>query len=59
MVIAHNLNEARKARDGIKKKKATKKPEKLKIGDNLLIRDHTLKAVEKQQPRQKHVQHGE
>ena len=37
MVIAHNLNEARKARDGIKKKKKTKDPEKLKIGDNVLI----------------------
>ena len=41
MVVAHNLNEARKARDGNKKKKTTKEPEKFKIGDNVLVRDHT------------------
>ena len=46
MVIAHNLNEARKARDGNRKKKTTKEPEKLKIGDNVLIRDHTSKAFQ-------------
>ena len=46
MVIIHNLNEARKARDRIKKKKTTKEPEKLKIGDNVLIRDHTSKAFQ-------------
>ena len=34
MVSAHNLNEARK------------EPEKLKIGDNVLIRDHTSKAFQ-------------
>ena len=46
MVVAHNLNEARKARDGNKKKKTTKEPEKLKIGDNVLVRDHTSKAFQ-------------
>ena len=46
MVVAHNLNEARKARDGNKKKKTTKEPEKLKIGDNVLVGDHTSKAFQ-------------
>ena len=46
MVIAHNLNEARKARDGNGKNKTTKEPEKLKIGDNVLIRNHTSKAFQ-------------
>ena len=46
MVIVHNLNEARKARDGNKKKKNTKEPEKLRIGDNVLVRDHILKAFQ-------------
>ena len=45
-VLAHNLNEARKARDGKKKGKTPKEPEKLKIGDNILIRDHTSKAFQ-------------
>ena len=45
-VVAHNLNEARKARDGNKKKITTKEPEKLKIGDNILVRDHTSKAFQ-------------
>ena len=43
-VVAHNLNEARKARDGKKKGKTPKEPEKFKIGDNILVRDHTSKA---------------
>ena len=43
-VVVHNLNEARKARDGNKKGKTPKEPEKLKVGDNILIRDHTSKA---------------
>ena len=42
-VVAHNLNEARKARDG-KKGTTSKEPEKLKIGDNILVRDHTSKV---------------
>ena len=40
MVVAHNLNQARKARDGNKKNSTRKEPEKLKIGDNILVRDH-------------------
>ena len=46
MVVVHNLNEARKARDGNKKGKTAKEPEKLKIGDNVLVRDHTSKAFQ-------------
>ena len=46
MVVAHNLNEARKARDGSKRGRTTKEPEKLKIGDNVLVRDHTSKAFQ-------------
>ena len=46
MVVAYNLNKARKARDGSKKGRTTKEPEKLKIGDNVLVRDHTSKAFQ-------------
>ena len=46
LVVAHNLNKARKARDGNKKQKITKIPEQLKIGDNVLVRDHTSKALQ-------------
>ena len=46
LVITHNLNEARKARDGKKKEKYTKELEKLKIGDSVLVRDHTSKAFQ-------------
>ena len=45
-VVAHNLNEARKSRDGKKKGITPKKPEKLKIGDNILVRDNTSKAFQ-------------
>ena len=45
-VVAHNLNEARKARDGSKKNTAAKEPVELKIGDNILVRDHTSKAFQ-------------
>ena len=45
-VVAHNLNEARKARDRNKKGKTPKEPENLKIGDNVLVRDHTSKAFQ-------------
>ena len=45
-VVAHNLNEARKARDGKKKGTTPREPERLKIGDNILIRDHTSKAFQ-------------
>ena len=45
-IVAHNLNEARKARDGKKKGITPKEPKRLKIGDNILIRDHTSKAFQ-------------
>ena len=45
-VVAHNLNEARKARDGKKKGTTPKEPERLKTGDNILVRDHTSKTVQ-------------
>ena len=45
-VVAHNLNEARKARDRNKKGITPKKPNELKIGDNILVRDHTSKAFQ-------------
>ena len=46
MVVAHNLNEARKARDRNSKGKTIKELEKLKIGDNILVRDHTSKVFQ-------------
>ena len=46
MVVAHNLNQARKARDGNKKSRTIKEPEKLKIGNNVLVRDHMSKAFQ-------------
>ena len=45
-IMAHNPNEARKARDGNKKGKIPKEPEQLKIGDNVLVRDHTSKTFQ-------------
>ena len=45
-VVAHNLNETRKARDRNKKGITPKEPEKFKIGDNILVRDHTSKAFQ-------------
>ena len=45
-VIVYNLNEARKARDKNKRDRTLKEPEKLKIGDNILVRDHTSKAFQ-------------
>ena len=45
-VVAHNLNEARKARDGNKKSTKPKEPVVLHVGDNVLIRDHTSKAFQ-------------
>ena len=45
-VVAHNLNEVRKARDRNRKGIATKEPKELKIGDNILVRDHTSKAFQ-------------
>ena len=46
MVVAYNLNQARKVRDGNKKNRTIKEPEKLKIGDNVLVRDHMSKAFQ-------------
>ena len=46
LVVAHNLNEARKARDGNKQKKNTRNPEQLKVGDNVSVRDHTSKPFQ-------------
>ena len=45
-VIAHNLNEARKARDGNKKSTKPKEQVILRVGDNVLVRDHTSKAFQ-------------
>ena len=45
-IIAHNLNETRKARDKNKRDRTPKEPKKLKIGDNILVRDHTSKAFQ-------------
>ena len=45
-IVAHNLNEARNARDGKKKRTTPKEPERLKIGDNILVSDHTSKAFQ-------------
>ena len=45
-VVAHNLNEARKARDGNKKSTKPKEPVVLRVGDNVLVRDHTSKAFQ-------------
>ena len=45
-VVAHNLNEARKARDGNEKSTKPKEPVVLHVGDNVLIRDHTSKAFQ-------------
>ena len=36
-VVAHNLNEARKARDGNKKSTKRKEPVTLCVGDNVLV----------------------
>ena len=45
-VVAHNLNEARKGRDGNKKGTTPKEPDILKVGDNVHVRDHTSKAFQ-------------
>ena len=46
LVVAQNLNKATKARDRNSKSKTFKEPEKLKIGNNILVRDHTSKAFQ-------------
>ena len=45
-VVAHNLNESKRVRDGNKKGKTPKEPKKLKVGNNILVRDHTSKAFQ-------------
>ena len=45
-IVVHNLSEARKSRDRNKKGKTPREPKKLKIGDNILIRDHTSEAFQ-------------
>ena len=45
-IVAHNLNEARKARDGNKRSTKPKEPVVLCVGDNVLVRDHTSKAFQ-------------
>ena len=45
-IVAHSLNEARKARDGDGKGITPKEPEELGVGDNILVRDHTSKAFQ-------------
>ena len=45
-VVAHNLNEAKKARDRNRKGITPNEPEELKIGDNILVRDHTSKPFQ-------------
>ena len=42
-IVAHNLNEARKARDRNRKGITQKEPKELTIGDNILLRDNTSK----------------
>ena len=47
-VVAHNLNEARKARDGSKKDKTPKEPEELKVGEmykTFQICENTMKST--------------
>ena len=46
LVVAHNLNKARKVKDGNKKKNTPKILEQLKIRDNVLVRDHTSKVFQ-------------
>ena len=45
-VVAHNLNEARKATDRNREGITPKEPEELKIGDNILVRDHASNAFQ-------------
>ena len=45
-IVSHNLNEVRKARDGNKKSTKPKEPVVLRVGDNVLVRDHTSKAFQ-------------
>ena len=46
LVIAHNLHEARKARDKNCTRNISRECEILRLGDNVLVRDHTSKVFQ-------------
>ena len=46
LVIAHNLHEARKARDKNTTRIIPRETEILRLGDNMLVRDHTSKVFQ-------------
>ena len=46
LVIAHNLHEARKARDKNTTRSISKEADILRLGDNVLVRDHTSKVFQ-------------
>ena len=46
LVVAHNLHEARKARDKNSPRNITRKTDVLRMGDNVLVRDHTSKVFQ-------------
>ena len=46
LVVAHNLKEARKARDKNKPRQIPQESDILKMGDNILVRDHTSKVFQ-------------
>ena len=46
LVIAHNLHEARKARDKNTTRNTSKETDILRLGDNVLVRDHTSKVFQ-------------
>ena len=51
LVVAHNLHEARKARDKNCSRNISREVDILRLGDNVLVRDHTSKVF---QPKYKH-----
>ena len=46
LVIVHNLHEARKARDKNTTRHISKETDILRLGDNILVRDHTSKVFQ-------------
>ena len=46
LVVAHNLHEARKARDKNCSRNISRKVNILRLGDNVLVRDHTSKVFQ-------------
>ena len=46
LVVAHNLHEARKARDKNCSRNITREVDILRMGDNMLVRDHTCKVFQ-------------